>query len=72
MEKAAVALDIPDILQDDNSDVSMPGSEAEQMRRWTNFNAGSLAFSRRINKRQRAKTKSKMARVCGDAIARVD
>ena len=66
------ALDIPDILKDDNSDVSMPGSSQEEVRavdRFQDANAGSLAFSRRINKRQRAKDKNQMARVC-DAMAR--
>ena len=70
MEKEA--LDIPDILKDDNSDVSMPGSSQEEVRavdRFQDANAGSLAFSRRINKRQRAKDKNQMARVY-DAMAR--
>ena len=70
MEKEA--LDIPDILKDDNSDVSMPGSSQEEVRavdRFQDANAGSLDVSRRINKRQRAKDKNQMARVC-DAMAR--
>ena len=39
------ALDIPDILKDDNSDVSMPGSSQEEVRavdRFQDANAGSL------------------------------
>ena len=66
------ALDIPDILKDDNSDVSMPGSSQEEVRvvdRFQDANAGSLDVSRRINKRQRAKDKNQMARVC-DAMAK--
>jgi hypothetical protein len=52
---------------DDDSDVSMPGSAPQQVRavdRFQDANAASLAFSRRINRRQRAKDRNQMARVC--------